>query len=470
MFDLNHTKRETIIQEVSQLLEEFYANTENHPVSQDWNAQEVREYILKYDFNTQSSPEEVIKDIIQGLKSYTVHTTHAGYLGLFNPRAGFLSAIADYITAIFNPQLAAWSHSPYANTVERYIIEQFGSKFGYKVPSIDGTFCTGGAESNLTAVLCALSKHFPEYHTDGLMSLQQKPIIYCSSESHHSILRAARIAGLGANSVKKIPANEQLEMNLEILQQEIKADKRQGFYPLMIAATAGTTGSGAIDPLKYCAQIAKTNKMWLHVDAAYGGSAVILEEGKSWLKGIELSDSITLDLHKWFSLPMGISLYLTSHKDALHQTFRVSTAYMPKDGDQVEVIDPYIHSMQWSRRFMGLKIYLPLAVHGWVGFEETIAHQIHLGNQLRKLLKVSGWQIKNYSKLPIICFDHPDIPTQKIQEFVDLINQARENWVSVYPINGQPTIRACITNYNTSKVELMKFINLINQLKNTMSF
>ena len=458
-------KRETIIQEVNQLLESFYANTEKHPVSQDWNVQAIREYIMKYDFNSRSSSEEVIRDIIQGLKNYTVHTTHAGYLGLFNPRAGFLSAVADYITAIFNPQLAAWSHSPYANTVERYLISQFGKKFGYVEQSIDGTFCTGGAESNLTAILCALSKHFPEYHTDGLMSLQQMPIIYCSSESHHSILRAARIAGLGANSVKKIPVNEQLEMDLDILQQEIKADKKQGFYPLMIAATAGTTGSGAIDPLKTCAKIAKSNNMWLHVDAAYGGSAAILEEGQNWMKGIELSDSITLDLHKWFSLPMGISLYLTSQTDMLHQTFRVSTAYMPKDGDQVEVIDPYIHSMQWSRRFMGLKVYLPLAVHGWKGFEETFAHQIHMGNQLRKFLKAAGWQIRNYSKLPIICFDHSEIPSQKIQELVDLINQTGENWVSVYPIHNKPTIRVCITNYNTSLVELKKFTNLINQLK-----
>lgn len=463
-FDLSQELREQILSLSKHQLDPFYAQPSKTQQKPHLNPLAIKAIAKQFSFEKANDPEEVVNAVIQNLKDYTVHTTHSGYLGLFNPRANYLSILADLITAYINPQLAAWSHAAYANEIERLVIQEFGNKFGYQQDEIDGTFCTGGAESNLTAILCALQYYFPAYPEEGILALPKRPIIYCSSESHHSILKAAKTVGLGKASVKSIPVEGNNGINLQLLKQVIQADRKQGNQPFMVIGTAGTTGTGIIDNLSGIASLCKTFKLWFHVDAAYGG-AIIVTKHKDLLKGIEQSDSITLDLHKWFSIPMGASLFLTSKTSILQKTFQVSTAYMPADGDQVATIDPYIHSIQWSRRFIGLKIYLPLAVFGWKGYAEIIAHQFNMGIVLKNLLHENGWVIINSSPLPVLCFSHP-VLLKKAQSFttelVERVNSTGETWLSTYPINNHLTIRACITNYNTKKVDLEKIVHLLN--------
>ena len=224
-FDLNPKERGAINQEVFQALEDFIANTNNLDVAVELDITAIQQHAQQYDFNQAKDPMTVISAAIEGLKKYAVHTPHPKYFGLFNPRANFLSTIADYITAVFNPQLAAWSHAPYAVEIERVLIQEFGQKFGYKSMTIDGTFCTGGAESNLTAMLCALNDCFPDFATEGVRGITKRPIIYCSSESHHSIAKAAKVTGLGTASVVSIPVNAALKMNTALLRQQIEKDR-----------------------------------------------------------------------------------------------------------------------------------------------------------------------------------------------------------------------------------------------------
>lgn len=468
-FDLNPEERANIQQVVFQSMETFIENTGNLEVTTKPNLSKIQAYAQQYKFDQTADPITVINTVIEGLKKYAVHTPHPKYFGLFNPRANFLSTVADYITATFNPQLAAWSHAPYAVEIERFLIKEFGQKFGYQSDTIDGTFCTGGAESNLTAMLCALNNCFKDFAKEGVRGIAKRPIIYCSSESHHSIAKAAKTTGLGTASVVTIPVGIDLKMDTALLIEQIESDVKAGHAPMMIVGTAGTTGAGAIDDLSTIAAIAKAHQLWFHVDAAYGGAVAISSEYRKWIKGVEQSDSITLDIHKWFSVPMGTSVFLTSNKKILHQTFGVSTKYMPKDGDPEKIIDPYLHSIQWSRRFNGLKLYLPLAVFGWKGYERVIRHQIELGNALRKGLIEKGWIIKNSSKLPIVCFTHPTLDGKEgpIVQITEAIVHSGKAWLSVYPIQGQNTFRACITNFSSSLEDVAGLIDLLeNHRKN----
>ena len=462
-FDFNAQSRNNLFQFLLPQLETFYANPESLNVSANWDIKKIKHYTKEINLEKGNPPEQVIEHVLTGLSDYAVHTPHPNYFGLFNPRANFTSILGDLITATFNPQLAAWSHAPFANEIENYVVQEFGKKFGYD--TIDGTFCTGGAESNLTAVIAALNNCFPQFNEMGINGIDQQPVVYCSSESHHSIAKAAKMTGLGVNAVKVIPVNDQLQMDICALKVQIKKDRQSGLFPFMVVGTAGTTGAGAVDDLNAVRQIAVEENLWFHVDAAYGGAVVISEKYKSFLSGIEKSDSVTLDLHKWFSIPMGASLFLTSNKKILHQSFKVKTKYMPEDGDPNRIIDPYIHSVQWSRRFMGLKMFLPLAIHGWNGYEKMIDHQIEMGILLKNKLEENGWKILNHSPFPILCFQSQDLNCD-ISKLVDKINDSGKAWLSQYPVNGQNTCRVCIINYLTGQKELDELIDLLESYRN----
>lgn len=445
-------------------LEKYYADTKALQVSNNWNIREIKNYAQTFKFDNQNPDNEVIDHVLKGLTEYAVHTPHPNYFGLFNPRANYASIIADFITATFNPQLAAWSHAPFANEIENYVIQEFGKKFGYQTHSIDGTFCTGGAESNLTALICALNSRFPSFNETGIKGIDQQLVIYCSSESHHSIVKAARITGLGDVAVRSIQINDKLQIGLAALKKQIDIDREKKYLPLMVIGTAGTTGAGAIDNLNELGSIAMEENIWFHVDAAYGGAAVISKKYQHCLLGIGFSDSITLDLHKWFSVPMGASLFLTNNKKILHQSFSIQTNYMPEDGDPDKIVDPYIHSVQWSRRFIGLKIYMPLAIHGWQGYEQIIDNQIQLGLNFKISLINKGWEILNDSPLPIICFTRNDFKSGKgITQLVNYINNSGKAWVSEYSIHGQPAVRVCLTNYASGVKELDELMEVLEK-------
>jgi len=343
------------------------------------------------------------------------------------------------------------------------LVEAFGRRFGYDTP--DGTFCGGGAESNLTAVQCAVNHHYPSVSTEGVLSIQKRPMIYCSTESHHSIVKAARTVGLGSDSVKSIVVQENLKMDLDQLKTAIIEDQQLGHHPIMIVATAGTTGSGAIDEIDKIADICEEHNIWLHVDGAYGAAVIVSDNYKKFLAGVQRSHSITMDFHKWFSVPMGGSVFITRDPAILFQTYNIQTVYMPPDGDQKVMIDPYLHSIQWSRRFIGLKMYISILTHGWKGYEEMINRDIGMGDKLRKFLVESGWEIKNDAVIPVLCFTHPSIAGEDdlVRQVVDRVIASGSSWVSVYPIHGQATIRACVSNYATTEEDLKILVDGLNE-------
>jgi glutamate/tyrosine decarboxylase-like PLP-dependent enzyme len=241
-------------------------------------------------------------------------------------------------------------------------------------------------------------------------------------------------------------------MDMEDLSRQVTEDRRAGFLPLMVVGTAGTTSAGAIDPLADLARFCRSEEMWLHVDAAWGGAAAISPRLRNCLEGIDAADSITCDAHKWFSVPMGAGMFFCRHHAAVAEAFRAETSYMPSKATGNDVPDPYTTTVQWSRRFIGLKLFLALAERGESGYAQMIEHQARMGEVLRTTLKGAGWRIVNDTPLPLVCFTRDGLVTTK---FLAELYARQIAWMSdVRLAGGPPVLRACITSYRTTESDI----------------
>ncbi|MGI8959243.1 MAG: pyridoxal phosphate-dependent decarboxylase family protein [Bryobacteraceae bacterium] len=422
----------------------------NGPIVPTVTPEEVRSYLTsRYDFTKPLGLDDVIADVEQMLRKWQVHVTHPRYFGLFNPSVTVASVVADLLVAMYNPQLATWRTSPAANEIERHTLIWLAGKFGLPRCTVSH-FTSGGGESNFSAVVVALAHAFPDFGEGGLRQLAASPVIYLTGGAHHGFLKIARMAGLGRGALRTVAMDGNLKMDLVDLAQKVTEDRKSGLAPLMVVGTAGTTAAGVIDPLSDLARFCRTEDLWFHVDAAWGGAAVISPRLSSHLAGIGDADSITCDAHKWFSVPMGAGMFFCRHPGAVLSAFDSEVAFMP--GKTPAILDPYTSTVQWSRRFIGLKLFLTLAERGESGYAEMIEHQARMGDVLRRSLERAGWRIVNSTPLPLVCFTRDGLVAAK---FLAELYKRQIAGMSEFEREGiGPVLRACVTSCRTTEQDI----------------
>jgi glutamate/tyrosine decarboxylase-like PLP-dependent enzyme len=306
----------------------------------------------------------------------------------------------------------------------------------------------------------ALTRAFPDYGEHGLRHLNATPSIYLTAEAHNGYNKIAHMTGLGRRALRVIATDNDLKMDLNELQRRVAEDRNNGFLPFMVIGTAGTTAAGIIDPLAEMGQFCREEGLWFHVDAAWGGSAILAPSLKHYLDGIGEADSITCDAHKWLSVTMGCGMFFCRYPDTVAEAFRADVSYMP--GKKVgPVFDPYTNSAQWSRRFIGLKLFMTLAQQGESGYAEMIEHQTRMGNVLRDALRASGWSILNTTPLPLVCFTREGlVPT----EFLASLHKRQIAWMSEARVGNIPVVRACITSFRTTERDIHWVVSEMNRL------
>lgn len=442
---------------------------DTYPVSPELDPGKIREDLARFDFTQPLTPAVALDYAADALTQWQVHTPHPRYFGLFNPAPTTMGIAADAMVATFNPQMAAWSHSPFAVEAERHIVLTFAARFGLPMANAEGTFTSGGMEANHTALLTALTSTFPSYLGRGARGLDKQPVLYISTESHHSITKAARLCGIGSDAIRRVAVDSDLRMRPDALRDAIQRDRELDYAPFFVAGTAGTTNAGVIDPLEEIGRVAREEDLWFHTDAAWGGAGVFVPELRPLLNGIEASDSITFDAHKWLSVPMGAGIFLTRH-NILDRTFRVHTAYMPKDAAALDIVDPHLSSMQWSRRFAGLKVLLSLMVAGWDGYEKAIRHQTSMGRLLRERLRADGWTIRNRTELPVVCFTREGLSKDQLLQICSRVVSSGAAWISTTVLAEHETVlRACITNYRTAPEHVEELVASVGAALQTES-
>lgn len=458
----------TIWEEIGRLSRQFRKEIRSVRVVRPVSPKVIREVIeSEFDFTRAVPLVELVQGVAKLLEDYSIHVTHPRYFGLFNPSVTEAGIAADALVALYNPQLANWSHSPAANELERVTLLHLARALGLDVNNMFANFTTGGSEANLSAVLVALAHKYPQVAQDGVAAIQRQPLIYLTTESHHSFVKIARMSGLGTRSLVEVPVTSSFVFDTEALAKRIDEDIRAQRDPFMIVATAGTTAGGGIDPLMKLADVSTKFGAWFHVDAAWGGAACLVPGLSAALTGISRADSITWDAHKFLSVPMGAGMFFCRHREAVRRAFAATPSYMPPRVDQ-ETFDPYSATVQWSRRAIGLKVFMTLAELGTDGLVRLLEHQIRMGDVLRTRLRASGWIIVNDTVLPLVCFTHPDIRERRVTttNLLEAVYDRGKIWVSDVVLGAKERVfRACITSFWTTEEDIECLINEIEHAR-----
>ena len=414
---------------------------------------ELRSQLKVFDFRAPVSLEELLRWTIAQLEHGVVHTTSPRYFGLFNPAPTFPALCGDRLTGAFNPQLATATTSPAAVEIEAHVIRAVAERAGLPAES-SGHFTSGGSEANYTALLCALTHANELFATHGARAFNGPPLFYISRESHLAWVKIGHQAGIGRSAVRQVPTDGSGRMDADTLAKMLEDDAARGGVPVLIVATAGTTNAGMIDPIARCATLARERGLWFHVDAAWGGAVLASDRLRSALDGIEHADSVTIDAHKWFATTMGCGMFITRHPTILSEVFQVSTGFMPSN---TASIDPYINSAQWSRRFLGVRLFLSLAAAGWSGYAQHVERAVDLIEHLRQQLEVRGWRVANDSSLAVLCVDPPRGATDA-RAIVRRVLESGRAWIAAAAYEGRDVIRICLTHGETTIDDLNELV------------
>ncbi len=419
-----------------------------------------RDSLAGFDFAAPVPEDSLTAWVVEQMERGVTHMTHPRYFGLFNPAPSFPAQLADRIAAAFNPQLATATTSPAAVEIEAHTIRAVARRAGLPEGST-GHFTTGGAEANCTALICALTRAHPDFAAKGARVFAGEPVFYVSRESHLAWFKIAHQSGIGRDAVRLIATDGAGQMDAYALSDAIAADWVAGRVPVMVVATAGTTNAGMIDPLLSCAEIARAHGLWLHVDAAWGGGLIASPALSEALAGIEAADSVTIDAHKWFATTMACGMFLTPHPEALAAAFRVTTSYMPPNAGGV---DPYANSVQWSRRFLGLRLFMSLAEAGWGGHARHVERAVALAAMIEAGLLARGWSIANRSPLAVVCAE-PPAGSADPRTIVGRVLASGVAWVSAAEFEGRSVVRACVTHGETTPDDVAILVSALDEAR-----
>jgi aromatic-L-amino-acid/L-tryptophan decarboxylase len=447
-------------------LQTFRDDVRNLRVAPDVTSAEIRRRLERYDFSSSVPLTDALGDVADMLRKWTLHAEHPRYFGLFVPSVHEAGIWADALAAVYNPQVGAWWHAPAASEIEIHTLDFLAHVVGFEAKVAH--FTTGGSEANLTALLAAIATAYPNALEHGVGNAAAHGVVYASDQGHHSIQKAVRVAGLGNRVLRVVPCNAHHEMDIAALHDAIDADVAAGRKPIMIVGTLGTTTAGAVDDIGAIAKVARAYSVWLHVDAAWGGAAAFSPQLRHLFRDIREADSLTWDAHKWLSVPMGCGMFFCRHSTVLRELFGVDAAYVPdklKEGD-----DLYLMSLQWSRRFIGLKVFLTLTAVGRDGIAARNERQLRVADHLRDRLKGAGWTIVNHTPLPLVCFTHPSLENREaVDQLAREIQSGGRAWISAAGLPEGPVLRACITHDDTSRTDIDVLCEELDRVLDTHS-
>jgi len=411
--------------------------------------------------NDPTPPNQVLDYVMEHVIPHSSFVSHPKSFSFVPGPSNYISVMADTIATGFNIFSGGWAASPGAAQLEIVTMNWLLDIFNFGTKEGGGIFTSGGSMANLTALVTARRIKCGDDFSNA--------VIYLSDQAHSSNIKAIKVIGFKKSQIRIIPTDLEFKISLNKLKNAIAKDRLQGLEPFCMIASAGTTNTGTVDPLDAIAKICEQEKIWFHIDGAYGGAAILADNGQELLKGIEKADSLTVDPHKWFFQPYEMGCLLVKNHNWLSGTFKEKPEYLRDiEGNESE-INFYDHGIQLTRRFRALKFYMSLKTFGLDAFKKAIQYNIEVAEQTEdRLRKSSKWEVISPATLAIINFRYNPIDHNLSEKEIDSINQkisekivnSGEALLVTTLLLGQVVLRMCLINPRTTMDHVNETIQL----------
>ena len=449
---------------------------ENYPVLPNIKPGEIKNILPENPPEKGESFESIIADVNDKILPGITHWNHPDFMAYFNSTSSGPGILAELLTAGLNVNAMAWHTCPSATELEEKMINWYKKIFNLP-QNFWGIIYDTASTSSMHAIAAAREQlsHL-KIREKGMIGRSELPRlrIYSSEQAHFSIDKSVITLGFGLESIRKIPVDEKFRMIPGKLKEAIKEDKQNGYLPCCVVATVGTTSTTSVDNIDEIGTICSEENIWLHVDAAYAGTAAILPEMQWIFKGIEKSDSLVINPHKWMFTPIDLSLFLTKKPDVLKRAFSLSAEYLA--GENEDATDFMDYGIQLGRRFRSLKSWFIMRYFGVEGLQNRIREHIRLAKEFAEWIDENP-KFERMAPTPfsVVCFRaHPQNITDEDelnelnQKLLDNINSTGKLFLSHTKLNNKFVIRIAISGIRTFEQNVNDARNLIEQKLNEL--
>lgn len=451
-------QREAVRNEVINYTENFINTIETSPAyTEGRKASEV--FLHSPIIEEPASIQEAVSLLKTGMDLPALNPASGGHLGYIPGGGIYYSALGDYWADITNRYAGIFFAGPGAVRMENMLIRWTAAIAGYPSNSV-GNLTSGGSIANLSAIVTA--RDFKKITSEKV----KKAVIYLSSEVHHCVFKAIRIAGLAECQVRHLPLDESYRIKADVLEATIVEDKQKGLIPFLVVASAGTTDTGSVDPLQKIGEIAKKHELWYHVDAAYGGYFLLTDYGKKMFKGIEMSDSFAIDPHKGLFLPYGLGMIIVKNKEALMTSHYYRANYMQDAVIADEEISPADLSPELTKHFRGLRLWLPLKLLGLKPFRACLEEKLLLTSYFYDEVKKLGFEVGPEPELSVATYRYVSKkhePTAFNKRLMEEIVKDGRVFISSTMLENRFMLRLAVLSFRTHLSTINTLLTLLKE-------
>ncbi len=412
--------------------------------------------------------DAVLKDVDELILPGVTHWNHPNFHGLFSTSASSVGVFGEMLASAFDMKAMLWRTAPVSAELEDVTLGWLSRMLGLP-DSFDGIIYDTASVSTMHAIAAARERADLDIREQGMSGRQDLPLlrVYCSEQVHSSIDKSCIALGLGMRSLRKIPTNDRFEMRADELEKAIEQDIAAGYRPICVIPTIGTTSTSSIDPVDAIAGICERHKLWLHVDAAYAGSAAIVPEMRELFRGWERADSIVMNPHKWLFTPFDLSILYCRDMAMLKNAFSLTPEYL-RTTDDAAVKNGMDYGVQLGRRFRALKLWFVIRYFGREGLISRIREHIRLARLFATWVEDSP-EFEMMAPVPfaLVCFRARPAGVEDLdvlnEAIMNEINASGEAYLSHTKLNGEFTLRLSVGSIRVEERHLKKVWNLLNE-------